>query len=393
MPAFAAPQEEEDFHVRQQLLNEDGGSFLDNDNLERGEVSRAIERRRDSDEEDAFKPQRLSASRQVQLVGGALLAVIAVVICASIAHSFTSAGPHERQSSKHKTIKKMGLSDGISMMDGFVKAMSKSSEVMADAQEALKDGQSEMSGLQDSAMKAAGDDQPDNLNTTEQAILAAKELQEETLVEKDLTPNENTTDGNPCYDDEELFEKMCYKTCKQLTAGLYPLRTAPNSCCMGKVLADCDVAHTQTTDTPCGGLEVSGDQEGKSGCPNPPGICYSNEEAFEGTCYKKCEYLTKGIYPFRSGPESCCKIDPSKNGLACFLGALNKDADTKPEYGIGGGVGDGRDSTHSMPHSPSMGLAEVTEAPSVADVAPPPLELALNKAALPASLPPPPPVR
>lgn len=295
------------------------------------------------------------------------------------------------------TINKMGFDDGIAIMDGIVKAMSKSGEIMGDAEEALKDTKSEIGGLADAAQGAVGDDEPDHLNSTAKALLAVKELEEEEVVEKDLTPNENRNDGNPCYDDEELFEGLCFKTCAALTANKFPLRIGPNQCCMGKTPADCDVAHTQTSDKPCGGLEVSGDAEGKSGCPNPPGICLTNEEAFQGQCYKKCEYLTKGIYPFRSGPNSCCKIDPSKNGLACFLGGLTKDTKTALEFGVGGGVGDGSESTPAAPHVPDLDQAEKTTtlaAPALPQAAPasplPPAIQAQQLPPPPAVAPPPP---
>jgi len=298
---------------------------------------------------------------------------------------------HRPENKPTGSIDKFGFSDGINVMDGIVKAMSKSGEIMGDAEEALKDTKSEFGGLAKAAKSAAGDDEPAHLNSTQKALLAAKELEEEQMVEQDLTPNQTRNDGNICYDDEEFFNGLCFKTCKALTAGKFPLRIAPNKCCMGKKLEDCDVAHTQTSDKPCGGLEVSGDKEGKSGCPNPPGTCLSNEEAYGGQCYKKCEYLTKGVYPFRSGSNSCCKIDPSKNGLACFLGGLTKDAKTALEFGVGGGAGDGHDRTPDAPHPPDLDQAEKTTALPTPEV-PVDLPPAIKAIQTPSSLPPPPPM-
>eukprot|EP00930_Biecheleria_cincta_P070378 TRINITY_DN58012_c0_g1_i1.p1 TRINITY_DN58012_c0_g1~~TRINITY_DN58012_c0_g1_i1.p1 ORF type:complete len:417 (+),score=93.73 TRINITY_DN58012_c0_g1_i1:54-1304(+) len=327
--------------VRSYSEAEEGGS--------RGKARRAI--------------KKLCARKGSQQVFGLVLGLACVAICVLATTKINRDARLQRPGTKPKgSIDKFGFADGIGVLDGIVKAMSKSGEIMGDAEEALKDTQDEFGGLAEAAKSAVGDDEPAPLNATEKALLAVKVLEEEKLAEKDLTPDETRDDGNICYDDEEFFGGLCFKTCKALTAGKFPLRIAPNKCCMGKKLEDCDIAHTQTSDKPCGGLEVSGDKEGKSGCPNPPGICLSNEEAYAGQCYKKCEYLTKGIYPFRSGPNSCCKIDPSKNGLACFLGGLTKDTKTALEFGVGGGAGDGLDSTPALPHPPDLDLAERTTA-------------------------------
>jgi hypothetical protein len=256
------------------------------------------------------------------------------------------------------------LDTGLQAMQNIVDGMSQVSKIAGDATAAVKDTKAEWNALKS---EAAAYGAVPTLSPAAQAALAAKEQSIETDVEKDLTPNENVKDGNICADDEELWSLLCYKKCAALTSGAFPLRSGPNQCCSAQTLAGCDVAHIQTSSTPCGGFEVSGDTEGKSGCPNPPGICLSNEEVYEGICYKKCEFLTSGIYPFRSGPDSCCKVDPTStasNGFACFLGALNHDAKTNLAFGIGGGAGDGSPSTPDYPHSPLLSLTEASAVPA-----------------------------
>lgn len=250
------------------------------------------------------------------------------------------------------------LDTGLQMMQHLVNGIEETSNVAGDAAAAFKDTQKEWNMLK---TEAASYGTVPTLSPAEKASLANQEQKKEASVEKDLTPNEHLNDGNICSYDEELFLSLCYKKCSALTNGFFPLRSAPNQCCSASTSSACDSAHVQTTNTRCGGFEVSGDQEGKSGCPNPPGSCLSNEEAFAGLCYKKCEYLTQGIYPFRSGPESCCKLDPTSTastGFACFLGALNQDSKTNLGFGIGGGAGDRTQSTPDFPHPPSLALTE-----------------------------------
>lgn len=298
----------------------------------------------------------VESSRKVLHTGGLMLALAVLAVCAVCsATSFKTSAPDNADVAG---VANKGLAGGLKMLDAFVKSVEKASEIATDAEEAMKDAQSEMNEMKELAVDAAGNDQPEGLNDTQKALLAAQVRKGEAQVEKDLTPNENTTDGNICADDEELYLTLCYKTCKQLTNGAYPLRSAPNQCCAATDLGHCDIFHVKTTAEPCGGFEVSGDREGKSGCPNPPGSCLSNEETYGGICYKKCKYLSRGRYPFRSGPDSCCKVDPTKNGLACMFGLFNHDAKTELSYGVGGGAGDNSWRTPASPHQPLLYLTE-----------------------------------
>eukprot|EP00439_Symbiodinium_sp_Y106_P069083 s88_g11.t2 len=45
-----------------------------------------------------------------------------------------------------------------------------------------------------------------------------------------LAPHENLHDSNPCADDEEQFEGLCYSKCSILTGGMKPVRCAAHIC-------------------------------------------------------------------------------------------------------------------------------------------------------------------
>lgn len=47
------------------------------------------------------------------------------------------------------------------------------------------------------------------------------------------------------------------------------------------------------------GYDVSGDEAGH-GCPHKPGTCLVNEEFSLGKCYRRCDELTDGQYPYRT---------------------------------------------------------------------------------------------
>eukprot|EP00933_Yihiella_yeosuensis_P008754 TRINITY_DN114393_c0_g1_i1.p1 TRINITY_DN114393_c0_g1~~TRINITY_DN114393_c0_g1_i1.p1 ORF type:complete len:399 (-),score=73.63 TRINITY_DN114393_c0_g1_i1:60-1256(-) len=252
---------------------------------------------------------------------------------------------------------KDSLSTGVDVMQNIASGLGKLTEIADDGKKMIADAKDNYHNLESTAKASLGNDK-----STE--LAAADVDTEEKTVEATLMAQSNLHDGNICADDEELFGTLCYKKCADLTSGGYPLRNGPGSCCNAKRLDQCSAQHISMTHKVCGGYEVSGDKEGKSGCPNPPGSCLSNEEAYMGECYKKCSYLTKGAFPFRSGPDSCCKIDPTKNGLACFFGALNKQAKTDLSLGVGGGAGDGNPSTPNTPHAPLLSLTEQAAAPT-----------------------------
>jgi len=162
-----------------------------------------------------------------------------------------------------------------------------------------------------------------------------------------LAPNMSLSDGNPCRDDEELLNttKLCYKKCSLLTDGKYPIRTTPWSCCSKR-----PCLFNQRKDLGvCSGFSIAGGMG--SACPHAPGACLTNEELLGGNCYKKCGLLTGGLYPTRVGPASCCKV----SGFRCWFPTNTR---TTPEFNVGGGVGDGHDSTPASMHKPMPELTE-----------------------------------
>jgi len=171
---------------------------------------------------------------------------------------------------------------------------------------------------------------------------------------KSLAPKENKNDGNLCGDDEEEFEKACFKTCSDLTNGEAPYRTSPFSCCKGP---KCRLKEERINVLMCAGFDVAGDAEGKSKCPHTEGVCLADEELHLGMCYKKCSALTSGEYAHRSSAITCCKYSPST--LASVVKCLHPtNIDTKAAYSVGGGVGDEDKSTPNVPHAPMPSLTE-----------------------------------
>lgn len=166
------------------------------------------------------------------------------------------------------------------------------------------------------------------------------------LLHSPLVPKETIGDGNSCPDDEEMIMQVCYKKCRDLTGGSHPIRTTPFTCCAAK---PCSVGNTWSHFGFCSGFDVAGDAEDKGGCPSSPGACLTDEEEFNGMCYKKCSDLTKGKYNNRVAAMSCCK----SHGLACLLFTnLMTDA----AFSKGGGDGDGNQATPSEGHPPMKSL-------------------------------------
>jgi len=161
-------------------------------------------------------------------------------------------------------------------------------------------------------------------------------------------PDEGMSDGNKCPDDEEEYPTpgTCFKKCSDLTGGVYPIRTSPFACCKAQ---PCGISNTKTHFNFCGGFDVSGDSEG-SGCPSAEGACLTDEELFDGICYKKCSSFDANFH-HRVAPNMCCKT----SGFSCLLPSNFKFS---ADYATGGGAGDGTQSTPGQPHAPLQGLTE-----------------------------------
>lgn len=157
-------------------------------------------------------------------------------------------------------------------------------------------------------------------------------------------------DGNPCPDDEETFEGLCYQKCASLTQGRYPIRTTAFSCCMRE---PCSFFNSKFTNPLkfCQGYDVGGHD--KYGCPHAPGDCLLNEEFHMGVCYKKCALLTQGEFPYRSSAETCCKHN-------AYLDCLEGDNFVvNANFSIGGGAGDDLlEAEMGQVHPPIPALAE-----------------------------------
>mmetsp|Transcript_12221 Transcript_12221/g.35038 ORF Transcript_12221/g.35038 Transcript_12221/m.35038 type:complete len:280 (-) Transcript_12221:179-1018(-) len=217
------------------------------------------------------------------------------------------------------------------------------------------------SGVKANALRAVGFDDAGE----QRAELALKEAGD--IAKKGgnqtLTPREHLHDGNPCADDEEFFGGLCYDKCAALTDGKYAFRQSAWSCCNKAncgpnifALHTCCVTHMGI----CSGYDIAGVQEGDKICPHKPGACMADEELFLDLCYMKCSLLTKGLYPYRTAPATCCK---SSHGLGCLLEEGAKDgldgqAITNAELAVGGGCGDNKDSTPCQPHEPQQSLTE-----------------------------------
>eukprot|EP00930_Biecheleria_cincta_P006902 TRINITY_DN107_c0_g1_i1.p1 TRINITY_DN107_c0_g1~~TRINITY_DN107_c0_g1_i1.p1 ORF type:complete len:554 (+),score=115.37 TRINITY_DN107_c0_g1_i1:106-1662(+) len=160
-----------------------------------------------------------------------------------------------------------------------------------------------------------------------------------------LAPKQTIGDGNPCPDDEESLGGLCYKKCSDLTGGTHPIRTSAFACCASK---PCTFSNTKTNMGLCWGYDVAADSMHNS-CPNTPGACLTNEEEFDGMCYKKCSDATQGAYPTRVAAATCCK----KKGWECWLLVNLK---TDPSFGAGGGAADGNSGTPAEGHPAMLSL-------------------------------------
>lgn len=189
--------------------------------------------------------------------------------------------------------------------------------------------------------------------TTSTSVTTTTTTATVTTTTTDLIPPEHRHDGNSCEDYEEDFLGLCYKTCSNLTNGVYPVRSSPFSCCKN---ADCFSRDKVRTWIPCQGYDINA----QGGCPHKPGACLVDEEYFMGLCYKKCSILTNGSYRHRSAPATCCKTE----GWKC-LDAVAEDW-TDKAFAVGGGKGDNKSSTPSRVHGPLHKLTEGSAAISPA---------------------------
>jgi len=167
-----------------------------------------------------------------------------------------------------------------------------------------------------------------------------------------LAPKEALSDGNKCPDDEEEYPASggtCFKKCATLTGGTHPIRTSPFSCCAAR---PCSIANSQVHMNFCGGFDVAGDSE-NGGCPSSEGACLSNEELFDGVCYKKCSAFDATYY-HRVAPNICCKT----KGYRCLMPSNIKFSAT---FATGGGSGDSNAATPTGPHLPLKELTEQTQ--------------------------------
>lgn len=153
------------------------------------------------------------------------------------------------------------------------------------------------------------------------------------------TQSRAEVDSNDCYKGEEFFAGACYENCSMLTAGQFPIRSSPNTCCKEEPCIFPSLLSFSGYFV-CMGYAV----DSKGGCPRQPGKCNSDEEIFQGKCYKPCASLTQNTFPYRVGPMSCCKFESP-----CFNVFNIKSEGIGPcsGYDVGG-------SGHNCSHDPIL---------------------------------------
>jgi len=124
---------------------------------------------------------------------------------------------------------------------------------------------------------------------------------------------------SPCTDDAEHLGDFCYRKCSNLTNGRYPFRLNSITCCRNS--------------TDCGLEGVVDLRFGELVSPREASGCNPDEEYLGGLCYKACNILTNGAYPYRVDARKCC----SKLGTwSCRLPHNFKQSD---HFDVGGGGG------------------------------------------------------
>jgi len=176
----------------------------------------------------------------------------------------------------------------------------------------------------------------------------------EALEGENLTDENDLDDGNVCPDGEEEFGGLCYRKCRELTDGRYPIRTTAFACCQAEPCNGLNSVFSNPLEF-CHGLDVGGHRTGlrSVGCPHLPGDCLRNEQFHLGLCYKQCALLTAGEYPYRTGADTCCRFN---SYLAC---ADASSLLTNASLNVGGGVGDKLlEAKASQVHPPLLELTE-----------------------------------
>merc|ERR1712187_533310 len=156
---------------------------------------------------------------------------------------------------------------------------------------------------------------------------------------------EHMHDGDACEDNEELYGGLCYKKCRELTDGEYPVRTTAFTCCESEPCGFVNQVEKGSLIEPCTGYDVNG----HGGCAHAPGAYLLDEELWLGLCYKKCADLTENEYPYRSSPVNCCKVAAESDFLPNPFGS-NDLVKTSDLFDVAGGSGDGHRSTPSRVH-------------------------------------------
>eukprot|EP00490_Sorites_sp_Unknown_P001164 CAMPEP_0114661362 /NCGR_PEP_ID=MMETSP0191-20121206/22301_1 /TAXON_ID=126664 /ORGANISM="Sorites sp." /LENGTH=311 /DNA_ID=CAMNT_0001893567 /DNA_START=51 /DNA_END=987 /DNA_ORIENTATION=- len=218
----------------------------------------------------------------------------------------------------------------------------------------------DMSNLSPEVQKAMKAAQPEVQKAMQAA--AAQAPIDKTL--QSLSPKETLDDNNPCADDEELFQSLCYAKCSILSAGMKPVRCAAHICepldSNGKHVCQLSQAAINSILSspslmPCHGYDVAGTREGKKRCPHAAGACLMDEELYLGTCFKKCSVLTNGQFPHRKAFATCCK---SSSLFQCLMPGQAK---TDKTFAEGGGFGDHDPDTPAKAHAPMQSLTDPGE--------------------------------
>lgn len=105
----------------------------------------------------------------------------------------------------------------------------------------------------------------------------------------------------PCNDGEELFFGVCYIKCDTATEGKFKFRVDECTCAASR---PANRANPEEYTTDCVNLNMAGNGN-KTHQPFLTDCPYKDEELYEGLCYTKCNELTYGQYPIRTGMNTC----------------------------------------------------------------------------------------
>lgn len=233
------------------------------------------------------------------------------------------------------------LGDGVKAMDDIVTQVNDSYHNFSDMIDSMSDTAESLANTSSSLVdkmyrpskwRKAIRKKLQAMNATEKAEFKAKLKKKLNITSwKNLRPQFNLTDGNPCPDDEEVHGGLCYSKCSTLTQGKFPNRESAWTCCKDKPPCGSPGSGDTQMDV-CAGYDTS--SYAVDSCPHPVGSCLLNEELFNGYCYKKCALITFGVLPHRRGPSSCCNV----KATFAFLDAEGCDTNSW-DYSVGGGKG------------------------------------------------------